>query len=283
MTLREEIRRHYPFVILSFLALFGFYHSVLRDLFVDYWNDPNYSHGFLIPIVTAYLIWQMRESLGKLEPTGIRFGWLLSCAASLLTVYGATTGVEFALRVSFLLWFYGAVIVLFGLPAWRAVLFPMALLLFMLPLPYIVYDQIAFPLKLLASNVATSILTLVGIPVFREGNIITLPTMVLEVADACSGIRSLVSLLFIATLVVYMANRKWYVRTVVVLLAIPIAVVSNAFRVFGTGVLVGIGYQKAAEGFFHTFSGWLVFVIGVLMIFSLSKLGTWLERSLGRE
>jgi exosortase len=147
----------------------------------------------------------------------------------------------------------------------------------MVQFPYLLYDQIAFPLKMVASNVAASLLDFVGIPAYREGNIIVLTTMTLDVVDACSGIRSLMSLITIGCIVCYFRNRNKYVQAFVVLSAVPIAILVNSLRVFFTGVFIDLGYIRIAEGFYHTFSGWLVFLGGFFLMVSMSWFGEMIE------
>jgi exosortase len=141
----------------------------------------------------------------------------------------------------------------------------------MVPIPAIVFSQITFPLQILASKLSAWILPLFGVPVLREGNVITLPSMPLEVAEACSGIRSLLSLTTLAIMYGYLMEKRVSVRIVLALASIPIAVIANGFRIVGTGLLVQYWDPDKAEGFFHLFSGWLIFVVSLLMLFALHK------------
>jgi exosortase len=141
----------------------------------------------------------------------------------------------------------------------------------MIPLPAIVFNQITFPLQLLASRVGESSLSAVGIPVLREGNIIVLPHTSLEVAEACSGIRSLMTLLALGIVFGYFTDGRSSVRTAIALMTIPVAVLANGIRVAGTGMLAYYFGVQAAEGFFHVFSGWLVFIAAFTMLFVLAR------------
>jgi exosortase len=152
------------------------------------------------------------------------------------------------------------------------VLFPWAFLILMIPIPAIVFTQITFPLQILASKVAALLLPMVGVPVLREGNVLYLPAMPLEIAEACSGIRSLLSLAALAIIYGYLAESRIWVRIVLALASIPIAVAANSLRIVGTGLLVQYWDPDKAEGFFHTFSGWLVFVVSLAMLFLLHRL-----------
>ena len=142
----------------------------------------------------------------------------------------------------------------------------------MIPIPAIVFTQITFPLQILASKVAALLLPMVGVPVLREGNVLYLPAMPLEIAEACSGIRSLLSLAALAIIYGYLAESRIWVRIVLALASIPIAVAANSLRIVGTGLLVQYWDPDKAEGFFHTFSGWLVFVVSLAMLFLLHRL-----------
>jgi len=154
----------------------------------------------------------------------------------------------------------------------RALVFPLAILLLMVPIPSIVLNQITFPLQILASKLSAWILPLMGVPVLREGNVINLPAMPLEVADACSGIRSLLSLTCLAVMYGYLMEKRTGIRIILALASIPIAVVANGLRIVGTGLLVQYWDPEKAEGFFHAFSGWLIFVASLFMLFALHRL-----------
>ncbi len=237
----------------------------------DWYLDENYSHGFLIPLVSAYVLWTRRDSLRRAgsQGEGNALG-LAVCLAGLALYVLGRAGAEFFLqRSSLMVVTTGAVLWVWGRPTLRLAGGPLAFLLFMVPLPYLVYDSVAFPLKLLAARVATETLFHLGVPVFREGNIIHLANQTLEVADACSGIRSLVSLVALGVVFAYFTEPSRWKRVVLVVSTIPIAILANAFRVMGTGLLTHYVSPKAAEGFFHTFSGWLVFVVAFGLLIAL--------------
>jgi exosortase len=192
---------------------------------------------------------------------------------SLLMLVVGTFGVElFLSRASLIVLAAGMVIFFFGWTMLRAVLFPLAFLLLMVPIPAIVFSQITFPLQILASKAAASTLPLLGVPVLREGNIINLPSMPLEVAQACSGIRSLLSLATLAIMYGYLLEPRISLRLVLALASVPIAVAANGFRIVGTGLIVQYWDPEKAEGFFHLFSGWLIFVVSLVMLFALHRL-----------
>jgi exosortase len=161
----------------------------------------------------------------------------------------------------------GIILFLAGWKMLRAVVFPLAFLIFMIPIPVIIYNQITFPLQLIASRLATVWLELVGVPVLRDGNVLVLSNFSLEVAEACSGIRSLMSLIALAVAYGHLAEPRRWVRYALVVLMVPSAIVTNAMRIMGAGVLAHKFGPQAAEGFLHQFSGWVVFLATLVLIF----------------
>ena len=187
---------------------------------------------------------------------------LILIGGSLLVLLAGLLGAElFLSRVSLIGVLAGITLFVWGRDHLRILAFPLAFLLLMVPLPAIIFNQLALPLQLLASRAGESVLSLAGIPVLREGNILQLPTRTFEVAEACSGIRSLVSLLMLGIVLGYFTERRTGARIVIALAAIPIAIIANAARVAGTGMASELVSPALAEGFFHTFSGWLMFVV----------------------
>jgi exosortase len=247
------------------------YGPTLAHLVVQWWNDPNFSHGFFVPLFSAFVIWQERSRLigARLQPS---WWGLLPLAGGLgLLIVGHMGAEIFLSRTSLLVVLAGLIVLFLGWGFFRAVLFPWAFLFLMIPIPAIVFNQITFPLQLLASKVASTALSWMGVPVLREGNVIVLPAMALEVAEACSGIRSLMSLLTLAVIYGYLMESKNSVRVLLAVASIPIAVAANSFRIVGTGLLVQYWDPTKAEGFFHEFSGWLIFLISLVMLYLLHR------------
>lgn len=256
----------------SLIALIGWlYAGVLARLAMQWWTDPNFSHGFFVPLFSAYVVWEERKQLASVS---LKPSWwgvpLVAFALSLLVI--GTVGAElFLARISLIFLLAAVVILLCGWQYFRAVLFPWTMLFLMVPIPAIIFNQITFPLQILASKVAAWVLPLAGVPVLREGNIINLPAMPLEVAQACSGIRSLLSLVTLAIIYGYLTETRKTVRVILALASVPIAVAANSVRIIGTGLLVQYWDPNKAEGFFHAFSGWLIFVVSLLMLFLLHR------------
>jgi exosortase len=254
------------------------YAPVVARLVHQWWTDPNFSHGFFVPAFSLYVLWQNREKLRSVPSVPSIWGLglvLLSLCTLILGVFGAEL---FLSRISLIFLLAGMVIFLSGWQMLRAVLFPLLFLALMVPIPSIILNEITFPLQILASKLSASLLPLMGVPVLREGNVINLPSMPLEVADACSGIHSLLSLTCLAVMYGYLLEKRVSIRVILAIASIPIAVAANAFRIVGTGLLVQYWDPDKAEGFFHQFTGWLIFVVSLLMLFALHFLITFSAR-----
>jgi exosortase len=247
--------------------LLWMYAPTLIHLVAQWWNDPNFSHGFFVPLFSAFVVWQKRSILVTERPNPSWWGLPLLAVGLGLLIVGQMGAELFLSRSSLLIVIAGLIVLFRGWTFFRAILFPWAFLFLMIPIPAIIFNQVTFPLQLLASKVASTMLSWMGVPVLREGNIIVLPTMELEVAEACSGIRSLMSLLTLAVIYGYLMESRNSVRVLLALASIPIAVAANSFRIVGTGLLVQYWDPAKAQGFFHEFSGWLIFVISLFMLY----------------
>ena len=253
-------------------AILWLYSGVLVSLVRQWSSDDNYSHGFFVIPLAAFFVWERREALFSAARRPSTAGAFL-VALSLLVFIAGLLGAElFLTRISLIGVLAGSILFVWGRDQFRILLFPLAFLLLMVPLPAIVFNQIAFPLQLLASQVGEAAITAAGIPVLREGNVLQLPTRSLEVAEACSGIRSLVSLLMLGIVLGYFTERRTSARILIALAAVPIAIIANASRVAGTGLASEWISPAAAEGFFHTFSGWLMFVVAFAGLLGFQRL-----------
>jgi exosortase len=255
-------------LILAFALL---YQGVIAKLVHDWGTDDNYSHGFLIVPIAAYFAWERRARLASAERRPSWLG-LVVVVGSLATLVAGTLGAElFLTRISILGVLAGTLLFVMGWQHLRILAPTMCFLLLMIPLPAIIFNQIAFPLQLLASRFGEAALQASSIPVLREGNVIVLANVTLEVAEACSGVRSLVSLLTLGIVYGYFTDRRGWVRTTTALLTVPIAIVTNGARVAGTGLAAHYVGAEAATGFLHEFSGWLVFVVAFALLFLCVK------------
>jgi exosortase len=256
-----EAYRHAVAGVVVMAGVLWLYGGVLSALVRQWANDDNYSHGFLILPLAVYCAWERRETLRRTEPRPHAAGLAIVLLSLALFAAGVFAAELFLTRISLVGVVAGTILFVWGREYVRHLAFPLLLLPLMVPLPAIVFNQIAFPLQLVASRVGESAIAFAGIPVLREGNILELPNLTLAVAEACSGIRSLISLITLAVALAYFTEHRRLPRVLIVLAAIPIAIVANAVRVAGTGLASHWFGPRAAEGFFHGFSGWLVFAV----------------------
>ena len=281
---------------ISFAIAFA-YATVLVKLGRDWWNDENYSHGLLIPLIIGYIIWTQRSRLARAQahPSLLLGGGAILFA--LFALWAGVAGAElYTQRLSLLLLLAGITVYFWGFRLLQLLLVPFGLFFLALPIPTIVFNKIAFPLQLFASRFAVWSMSMVGIPVLRQGNIIELKplnsfdTKKLEVVEACSGIRSLMTLLTLAVVFAYFTHTPpdndpnsgkrfgwlrsyWFWRsTILVVSAVPIAILTNAFRVSGTGVLAHYYGTAVADGFFHSFSGWAIYIVAFILLFGIGMI-----------
>src|SRR5215510_6356953 len=270
------------------------YATVMAKLARDWWYDENYSHGLLIPIIIGYILWTQREKLARVPVKSSLFWGGAAILFALFALWAGVAGAElYTQRLSLILLLAGTVVYFWGVRLLRFLLVPFGLLFLALPIPAIVFNKIAFPLQLFASRCAVWSMSLLGIPVLRQGNVIELKplnsfdTKKLEVVEACSGIRSLMTLLTLAVVFAYFTHTPndktpnsgkrfgwlrsyWFWRSVILIgSAIPIAILTNAFRVSGTGVLAHYYGTAIADGFFHSFSGWAIYIAAFVMLLGI--------------
>lgn len=304
-------RKHLWQILAISSALIFAYATVLAKLGHDWWTDENYSHGLLIPFIIAFVLWSQRERLARAarHPSCV---WGLSAVlCALFALWAGTAGAELYMqRTSLVLMLAGMVLYFWGFSLLRLLVVPLFLLLLAIPIPAIIFNRVAFPLQLFASRCAVWAMTLFDIPVLRQGNVIELmplgarETKKLEVVEACSGIRSLMTLVTLAVVFAYfthprgensddgdrppsppsnpasriasqlsrLKNYGFWRSTIIVLSAVPIAIFTNALRVSGTGVLARYYGTRVADGFFHSFSGWVIYVVAFFMLFGVGWL-----------
>ncbi|HEX7771274.1 MAG TPA: exosortase [Pyrinomonadaceae bacterium] len=272
------------------------YATVMAKLFRDWWNDENYSHGLLIPIIIGYILWTQREKLARVPVnSSILWGGAAILCASFALWAGVAGAELYTQRLSLILLLAGITVYFWGFRLLQMLLVPLALLFLAMPIPAIVFNKIAFPLQLFASRCAVWSMSMLGIPVLRQGNIIELKplnsfdTKKLEVVEACSGIRSLMTLLTLAVVFAYFTHTPddpdtprsrfgwlrsyWFWRAVILVgSAVPIAILTNAFRVSGTGVLAHYYGTAVADGFFHSFSGWAIYIVAFILLFGIGMI-----------
>jgi len=258
-------------VLLSALVLV-LYGRVLGNMAQQWWSDPNYGHGFLVPVFAAYILWHERSRRREVPIRTSNWGLPIMLFAIGLLILGTLGSEHFTARISMLILISGIIVFLVGWQALRSVAFPMGYLVFMIPLPAIIYYQLTFPLQLLASRLGANGLVALGVPTVREGNLLILPNVTLEVVEACSGVRSLLSLLAAVVGYVYLAEPSTWKRCVLVASTVPIVIASNGFRLVATGVLSFFFGPGVDSGLAHTGLGLVFFALAFLSILLVHSL-----------
>ncbi len=260
------------------LLFIGLYLQVIIGLVLEWWGDSNYSHGFLVPLVAAYLVWKKKDKLKSLERKKSYFGFLILLLGLGIYIAGTAGAEYFSARFSLVIVLLGLVYYLNGKEWAKELLFPIAFLAFMVPIPGVIYYAIAFPMQMLSSKLTQSVLHVIGLPSARQGNIILLPNYSLEVVEACSGLRSLVSLLALGAFFAYMtfprdtnSGKSNWSRLILFLSVFPIAIGANIFRILITAIGAYVISPKLAEDFLHKLSGLIVFLVSVFSLFIFSQ------------
>ncbi len=264
--------------ILIPMAILGFvYYDSLLPLLDQWANNETYSHGPLVPLVSAFLIWQKRVDLTRQVGGGSWWGLPIIATGILLYILGELTTLFIVLHLSLWCVVVGLLISALGTRAVSAIAFPIGYLLTAIPLPQFLYQGLSGHLQLMSSALGVGCLQLVGVTAFREGNVIDLGPIQLQVVEACSGLRYLFPLTSLALLCAYMLRDKLWKRVTLFASSIPISILLNGFRIAMIGVLVDHFGQAAAEGFFHAFEGWVFFMAS----FGILLAEMWLLRSIG--
>ena len=253
-------------------ALVGLYYPVLTYLVHDWSTNDNYSHGFFIPLISGYMVYALREELGRIAVRPANWGFIV-LLAGLGQLYVARVGSEYFLqRTSLILVLLGMVLFLWGKELTRKLLLPIGYLLFMVPIPTIIWNKIAFPMQLFSSAVTERVIQAIGLPVFREGNVLHLAQTTLEVVDACSGLRSLTTMFALAAALAWFSDFATWKKWLLFFAAAPVAIFANIVRLTATAGLASVYGEKVAQGFLHDFSGLFTFVFGLALLILTSKI-----------
>ena len=253
--------------ILAAASLLVCYAGVLRGMADQWWNDEDMGHGFLVPIVILWILWRERSEWREVPAKPTLWGFIGVAGGAALQLVGALGVGLFAGALGFLCSLLGVVVCLGGFARTRAWSFPLLLSIFMLPKLAVVYNQFTLPLQLLATRQAAAILWVAGVGVVREGNVLQVGTHRVAVIEACNGIRYLIPLGFAAVVFAYLADPRPWMRVALLLAAIPVAILANAFR-----VAVSAYVPALSEGAFHTLAGWLIFIFCMVAIFLIHRL-----------
>lgn len=266
----------YLWGILLLIAIGIVYWPIILPMVRDWASDDNYSHGFLVPLIGGYLTFMRKDDLAAATVKPANTGLFLFLFGIVVLLFGWLGTEYFTMRSSLVVIIAGSVLFLLGWEIFKILLAPLCYLLLMVPIPYIIYDAAAFPLKLLVTDVSVLSMKALGIVVWQEGNILMFPNITLEVADACSGLRSIMSLLALGAAYAFVLHTKTRDRVILIVSTLPIAVFTNCLRVIATGILAQYFGSAAAEGFFHEFAGLFVFGAAVVMFVALgSALKRW--------
>lgn len=271
-TLGAMLAVHWPWLVLTAAAFAFTYHAVFTGLWFDWSTDDNYSHGFFVPLVSAYFLYTRREMIEKTPVNPSWFGLPVLVLGALQFMAGFVAVEYFTMRTSLIVVLCGLVLLYAGWKALQNLALPILYLIFMIPVPYIIYNSVSFSLKLFVTKVSVAMLKLLGVVVWNDGNILNFPDVTLEVADACSGMRSLISLAALGVAFAFLRDFAPWKRAVLIVSTLPIAVATNVVRVVVTGLLCQYVSPKAAEGYFHEFAGITVFGVALVLLFALSSL-----------
>lgn len=256
--------------IVMLVLLWGVvFYPLYPELIRDWLDKSDNSHAFIVPLISLYFVWQRKNELQLTPITTSALGGGLLVLSLLVYIVSSAGGVVFPARIAMVTSLFGLIWFCLGKEYMQKLTFPIAFLLFMVPLPYSFISLVSLPLQLMATDISAALIGSCSIPVYREGNMLYFIQTQLEVAEACSGIRSIMSLTMISLIFCYLSRNGWWRKAVLVMAAIPIAIVANIFRVTGTGVLAHFYGDGVARGFLHDFSGIALFAFGFASLFAV--------------
>ena len=280
--MKLNIKKQVLFQLLPLILIFFFlYHKAIAKLVSDWAVDPNFSHGFLIPFVALYMVWYKKNEISLISHESSKTGIYIIIFGMLVHVAGNVGAELFLMRFSMIITLAGIIIYYYGYKMFWQVMIPVAYLILMIPIPAIIWNKIAFPLQLFAANISSQTINLLGIPVFREGNILHLANTSLEVVDACSGLRSLTSLIALTGAFAFLAPLSIFKKWILFFSAIPIAVAVNVIRLTITGAMAAWIGPETAHGFLHDMSGLIIFGAALILVYIVFTIEMKIEKLKG--
>lgn len=247
------------------------YAPILYRMGLQWATDENMGHGFFVPVVAGFIVWQRRHKLATIPLKTNYWGLALVIWAAIQAIVASLGAELFTARLAFIIALVGVVLFIGGTAWLRALAFPLALLLFMIPIPAIIYAALTLRLQMLASELGEILIGWMGIPVLRAGNTLRLPSQTLDIAEACSGIRSLLSLGFLSLVYAYFMDKRVWMRWALLIATIPIAIGANGIRVALTGLLSEVN-TELAKGLFHETEGYIVFIVALVALILTHRL-----------
>jgi exosortase len=279
-----SIKKQTLFQIFILTAVFFFvYQKAIFKLISDWSTDPNFSHGFLIPFVALYMIWYKKNELAEISLKPSLTGIIVIVCGMLIHMAGNLGSELFLMRFSMIITLSGMIIYFCGFEIFKKLLVPIAYLIMMIPIPSILWNQVAFPLQLFSAQISAQAINLLNIPVFREGNILHLANTSLEVVDACSGIRSLTSLLALTGAFAFLAPLSTFKKWILFFSAVPIAVAVNVIRLTITGAMAAWIGPETAHGFLHDMSGLIIFGAALILVYLVFLIEMKIEKLQGNH
>lgn len=277
--MKLTIKKQTVFQLLPLALVFCLlYHHTIFKLISDWSSDPNFSHGFLIPFVALYMVWYKQAEISKISSDSSKTGVFIIILGMLIHIAGVVGAELFLMRFSMVITLAGIIIYYHGFRMFKKVLVPVAYLIMMIPIPAILWNKIAFPLQLFSAKISAAAISALTIPVFREGNILHLANTSLEVVDACSGIRSLTSLLALTGAFAFLVHVSTVKKWILFLSAVPIAVAVNVIRLTITGAMAAWIGPETAHGFLHDMSGLIIFGAALILVYIVYLIAIKIEK-----
>ncbi|MFH0731628.1 MAG: exosortase/archaeosortase family protein [Candidatus Omnitrophota bacterium] len=269
--MKDNTKRIIQFASSAILLLIAY--IPMLDWMIDRWfaKESYYGHGMLIPVVALYFVWSRKELLKKAKMSSSMSGVIIIAASLLIHIICAALKVYFISGFSFVFALYGLVLFFFGKEIAKCLIFPVFFLLAMIPLPLVLIGNLVVRLKLLAMDGSVFLLNRIGFQAIKDGGYIRMPNSFILVADPCSGLRSLISLLTLGLVFAFTMKASYIKKTTLLLSSVPIAIFSNVLRITSVSIVNDLYGEKAANGFFHGFAGFMVFVVAFGLLFWVGK------------